>query len=358
MYSFTVTTAAATSEVHVGRGLLASVPEFSTKAGLDSPRTVVSNTTVAPLYGNQVATAFSAGDCHELPDGEEYKKWPQVEALCRTWLRSGLHRSDVAVAVGGGVVTDTVGFAASVFLRGIRWVAVPTTLLAMVDASVGGKTGVNLDVGKNLVGTFWHPHVVVVDLETLRTLPERQLQAGLAEVVKSAWIGDRGILELIDPGDRPPSPRWEELVVRSIRVKARIVEADEREAGKRKALNLGHTLGHALEAATGYRRVLHGEAVAWGLQAVTRISRARGLVSKEEASRLETAVGRLGLLPPISDIDPGRILKHLAQDKKRDDLGVGWVLPTDKGVVLDQRLEATEIRNAFEDLRKLCPLNF
>jgi len=356
MFSFTVSTQRSTSEVVVGHGLVEKLPALIADLGLRPPKAVVSNTTVAPLYGRHMAHVLAAGQCVELPDGEQFKRWPQVEALCLEWMQCGLHRSDSVAAVGGGVVTDTAGFAASVFLRGVAWIAVPTTLLAMVDASVGGKTGVNLEVGKNLVGTFWHPRLVVADLDTLATLPQRELQAGLAEVVKSAWIGDRGILELIQLGDRPAGDRWEELVTRSIRVKARIVEADEREAGQRKALNLGHTLGHAFEAATGYRRFLHGEAVAWGLLAVTRISRSRGLLSPDEATRLSSAVNRLGLLPPISDVSCDRLLGFLSKDKKRDDLGVGWVLPTDDGVVLDQRLETAEVRAAIEYLHTLCPI--
>ncbi len=220
----------------------------------------------------------------------------------------------------------------------------------MVDAAIGGKTGVNLDVGKNLVGAFWHPRLVVADVDTLRTLPQRELRAGLAEVVKSAWIGDHGLLDLVDPDAPIANDLWEKLVRRSMIVKIDIVEADEREAGLRKALNLGHTLGHALETVTGYRRFLHGEAVAWGLRAVTRISRARGLMSSGSAERLERAVSRLEPLPPVADLSADAILEHLARDKKRDDLGVAWVLPTDDGVMLDQRVTAEEVTQVLAEL--------
>ncbi len=349
MERMTVTTGDTSCTVVVGRGLLSDFVNLVGDAGLPQPQTVVTNSTVAPLYGKAAAETIG-GRCYELPDGEEYKVWHEVEGLCRSWLEAGLHRDACVLAVGGGVVTDTTGFAASIFMRGIQWVAAPTTLLAMVDASIGGKTGVNLDVGKNLVGTFWHPRAVIADVDTLRTLPPRELRAGLAEVVKGAWIGDRDLLDLVDPEAPTHGALWEELVRRAMMVKIEVVEADEREAGPRKALNLGHTLGHALEAATSYRRFLHGEAVAWGLRAVTRIARARGLMSERSAERLDGVVSRLEPLPPIDDLSVDEILDHLGRDKKRDDLGIAWVLPTDDGIVLDQRITSAEVRQVLQEL--------
>ena len=352
MQEFDIQTTQVPSRVLVGRGLLANLPQLFGDAGLPRPQAVVSNTTVGPLYGQEVAERLGIAPCAELPDGEEHKVWPQVQGLCTEWLKADLHRTDVVVGVGGGVVTDTVGFAASIYMRGLRWIAAPTTLLAMVDASVGGKTGVNLEQGKNLIGSFWQPSMVVADIDTLTTLPDRELRSGLAEVIKSAWIGDRDLLDLIEP-DRPISdPIWEEIVTRAIQVKARIVEEDEREAGVRKGLNLGHTLGHALEAATGYKRFLHGEAVAWGVRAVARVAAERGLLSDPWRRQLETSIDRLGPLPPVVGMDPDRILHHLSRDKKSDDLGVGWVLPTDGGVTLDQRVSLEEIKHVLTELSK------
>jgi len=351
MQELEIQTAHSTSKVLVGRDLLAETPRLVDQCtALPQPRSVISNTTVGPLYGQVLAKELALDPCTEMPDGEEYKVWPQVEGLCTQWLKKGLHRSDSVLAIGGGVVTDTCGFAASVYMRGLQWIAVPTTLLAMVDASVGGKTGVNMTEGKNLLGTFWQPSLVVADINTLETLPERQLRAGMAEVIKSAWIGDRDLLDLIDP-ERPISdPLWEELVMRTIKVKARIVEEDEREAGVRKALNLGHTLGHALEAATGYKRFLHGEAVAWGLRAVTAIAADRGLLASPWKRQLDAAIDRLEPLPPIVGMDPERILHYLTKDKKSDHSGVAWVLPSDGGVILDQRVSIEEIREVLENL--------
>jgi 3-dehydroquinate synthase len=350
MQEFEIQTDHNATHLIVGRGLLADAPDLVDSHGIPHPRTVISNTTVGPLYGRELARSFGVDRCTELPDGEEFKTWSQVEDLCTNWLEKKIHRSDCILAIGGGVVTDTAGFAASIFLRGVRWVAAPTTLLAMVDASVGGKTGINLAEGKNLLGTFWQPSLVVADIDCLETLPKRELRAGLAEVIKSAWIGDHDLLDLID-AERPiTDPLWEELVMRTIKVKARIVEEDEREAGVRKALNLGHTLGHALEAATGYKRFLHGEAVAWGLRAVAIIAANRGLLTGPWRRQLEASIDRLEPLPPIIGMTPDRILHHLSRDKKIDDGGVGWVLPSDGGVVLDQRVSTDEIQEVLERL--------
>lgn len=339
--------------VLVGDTLLPRLSGHLEALGLPRLRFVVSNTTVGPLYGRAVAAALGAEAPLELPDGESFKRWPQVEAVCGSWLEAGVHRGEVVAAVGGGVVTDLVGFAAAVYQRGVGWVAVPTTLLAMVDAAVGGKTGVNLEQGKNLVGAFWPPRAVVADVGCLGTLPRRELGAGLAEVVKAAWIGDHALLDVLDGvGERGDAlaGRWEEVVARAVAVKVKLVAADERESGPRRALNLGHSLGHALEAATGYRHFLHGEAVAWGLRAVARLARRRDLLSSEGASRLDRAALRVGPLPGLGAVVVERVLEHLGHDKKRDQRGVGWVLPTDTGVVLDQQVEPAELRVVLAEL--------
>jgi len=318
--------------------------------GLNKPQTVVSDTTVGPLWGKPAAQSIAA-PLIELADGEEHKRWPAVETLLGRWLDDGLHRGDTVAAVGGGVLTDTVGFAAAIYLRGIDWLAVPTTLLAMVDASVGGKTGVNLEQGKNLVGAFWPPRLVVIDVETLSTLPERELRAGLAEVIKTAWIGDHELLKMIPSNPKEHSAdQWQELVMRCVAVKARVVSEDEREAGARAALNLGHTLGHALEAATGYTRFLHGEAVAWGLLAAAKLGRRHGVLSSEGEEAISAALATLGPLPSLDEIDPEALRSHIGRDKKKSAEGIAWVLPTDNGIVLDQRIVAEEAIEVFRAL--------
>jgi 3-dehydroquinate synthase len=332
-------------------GAVSRLGEVIEEHGLTQPRAVVSDTTVGPLWGGPAAGSLGV-PLVELADGEEHKRWPTVEDLLGRWLEMRLNRGDTVAAVGGGVLTDTVGFASAIYLRGIDWVAVPTTLLAMVDASVGGKTGVNLMQGKNLAGAFWPPRLVVVDVGTLSTLPERELRAGMAEVVKTAWIGDHDLLEALpsDPG-RCPEEQWQELVMRCIAVKAQVVSADERESGQRASLNLGHTLGHALEAATGYRTFLHGEAVAWGLLAALRLGLRHETLAADAAGFLESAVTTIGPLPSITDIDPESLRPHIGRDKKRDAKGVGWVLPTDNGVVLNQRIETEEALEVFRELQ-------
>ncbi len=337
--------------VVVGAGILGRLADLLREAELPVAPPVVTDTIVGPLWARDLAGTLGSGPPLELAPGEENKRWHQVEAVCRWLLRQRVHRGGALLAVGGGVLTDTAGFAASVYQRGIGWAAVTTTLLGMVDASVGGKTGVNLPEGKNLVGTFWAPRLVVADVAVLATLPPRELRAGLAEVVKAAWIGDRDLLDLLPGtlagyGDLDPD-RWCEVVARAIRVKASVVSRDERERGLRRVLNLGHTLGHALEAATAYRRFLHGEAVAWGMRAAAWIAGRRGLLSAASRRRLEAALDVLGPLPPVDDLEPGRILEHLAVDKKRNEGGVPWILPTDEGVLADQEVAPGEAMEAL-----------
>jgi 3-dehydroquinate synthase len=339
-------------EVIAEAGAVSRLGAVVDEEGLVRPRSVVSNSTVGPLWGTPAAASLDA-PLVELPDGEAHKRWPAVETLLGQWLDGGLHRGDSVAAVGGGVLTDTVGFAAAVYLRGVDWIAVPTTLLAMVDASVGGKTGVNLDKGKNLVGAFWPPRLVLIDIDTLSTLPERELRAGLAEVVKTAWIGDHDLLTVVSSSlDKAAADDWEELVMRCVAVKAEIVGQDERETGKRAALNLGHTLGHALEAATGYRHFLHGEAVAWGLLAAAKLGRRHGLLSGEGEEAIIMAIESLGTMPSLADIDPEAIGYYIGHDKKRSADGISWVLPTDNGIALNQRVAAEEALEVFRELKK------
>jgi 3-dehydroquinate synthase len=339
-------------------GAVTDLRKVLLEEGVALPRSVVTNTTVAPLWA-ETASQSLAAPLIELADGEDRKRWSTVEHLLGRWLDGGLTRTDAAAAIGGGVLTDTAGFAAAVYLRGISWIAVPTTLLAMVDAAVGGKTGVNLEQGKNLVGAFWPPRLVVVDVATLSTLPTRELHAGMAEVVKTAWIGDHELLPSIPRDsagfDAMTPDEWQALVMRCLAVKARVVSDDEREAGQRASLNLGHTLGHALEAATGYRRFLHGEAVAWGLLAAARLARRRGLLSAAGEDRLCGATQSIEALRPIADIDPEGLRAHIGRDKKRDAEGVAWVLPTDDGVALNQRVEIGEALEVFSVLQEESP---
>ena len=340
----------------VGPGTLDRMAEVFEQEHLTLPRSIVTDTTVGPLHCRRPAEVLGLTTL-EIQGGETLKNWATIDEILSHWLALGLDRSGSVMAVGGGIVTDTVGFAAATYLRGISWVAAPTTLLGMVDAAVGGKTGVNLPQGKNLVGSFWPPRLVIADTATLATLPARELRAGLAEVVKAAWISDHELLKLLPEGaeigyDSLKPHEWETLVARSVAIKAEIVNTDEREAGLRKALNLGHTMGHALEAATRYERLLHGEAVAWGMEASAILGRRRGLLSSEGERALRAAVDTLGARPGIADLDAETVCGYIAVDKKRDAQGIAWVLPTDDGVVLDQRVETAEAVEVLKELQR------
>lgn len=348
MKEWTLRTASGETRIILKGGGLRELRRILENCAFALPASIASNSTVAPLYAGRVAEEMGLESWIEIPDGESYKNWESVETLCRYFLREGVYRGSSVLALGGGVITDLSGFAASIFMRGISWIAVPTSLLAMVDASIGGKTGMNLNAGKNLLGTFWPPQLVLIDPETLATLPERELRSGLAEVLKAGWIADP---DLMDHTRRIQGDGLRDLISRAIEVKVRIVEADERESGARKALNLGHTLGHALESLSEYRGFLHGEAVAWGMRFVAGVSRRRGLLSEKGYLRRIASIDTLGPLPPVDHLDPEAVTTYLLRDKKRDAEGVAWVLPTDDGVILDQRVEAKEIREFFGKLQ-------
>lgn len=316
---------------------------------------VVSDENVAPLYAEDVATKLEA-PLMVLAPGEQAKTWESVEAVVRFLLGHGAERGDLLMAVGGGVVTDVAGFAASVYMRGIRWVAVPTTLVGMVDAAIGGKTGIDLPEGKNLVGTFWQPRMVLADPLTLASLPPRQLRAGLAEVIKAAMIAPSSLEHLWEEqGGRLAAGDFlavSPLLAAAMKVKCEVVALDEREQGTRAALNLGHTLAHALEAATGYGHFLHGEAVAWGLLLALLLSQRRGLLASVEAARWAARLETIAPLPPIP-VPWEQVAAYLGRDKKRASGTVRWVLPRLGGVVLGVEVPPEEVRACFERLREL-----
>lgn len=323
------------------------------KAELSGGRAfVVSDEVVGPLYAEKLASDLAA-PLLLLPAGEEHKQWDAVARIVRFLLGHGAERSDVVVAVGGGVVTDVAGFAAAIYLRGVRWVAVPTTLVGMVDAAIGGKTGVDLPEGKNLIGCFWQPRAVICDPFVLKTLPLRQLKAGLAEVFKAALIAPATVehpleesAERLLAGD---FSRVSALILAAAKVKAEIVQMDERDEGLRASLNLGHTLGHALEAATGYSHFLHGEAVAWGLLAVLWLAREQALLASAEASRWAGRLEKLCPLPELS-VSWEQVATFIGKDKKKRGGGVRWVLPRLGGVVVGVEVSWEEARQAFQAL--------
>ena len=275
-----------------------------------------------------------------MGDGERAKDLETVEDLCRQFSRWGLTRGDVVVAVGGGVVTDTAGFAAAVYHRGVRWVAVPTTLLGQVDAAIGGKTGVNLPEGKNLVGAFWQPSAVLSDTEVLETLPPREYRSGLGEMAKYHFLGGEALVDC----------NLDERVARCVAIKADVVASDEREGGRRAVLNYGHTLGHALETA-GHYDLRHGEAVAIGLVFAAVLAERLGRIDPERVDEHRRVVAGYDLpmhLPPDADAD--QLVELMGRDKKAVK-GVTFVLDGPKGVEPVTDVDERHIRDALEAIR-------
>ena len=292
-----------------------------------------------------------------MPDGEATKRLGTVEKLAEKLAKLNADRNSVLIALGGGVTSDVGGLLASLYMRGIELVQIPTTLLAQVDAGVGGKTGVNLAAGKNLLGTFHHPRTVLIDPVVLSTLSPRQFRAGLYEALKCGIIGDAELFLRFEQDRAKILKRdpveMEFLIARSVKLKAEVVSADEREGGLRRVLNLGHTIGHALEAESGYKKLLHGEAVAWGLIAATNIALSVGRADSVTAGRITDAILGLGRLPEIS-LKPAKILARLRTDKKTRDGVVHFVLPREIGKVeIVNDVPESAIVSAIEEIRRL-----
>jgi 3-dehydroquinate synthase len=257
---------------------------------------------------------------HLFDDAESAKNLRSVEHITRSLCRAGADRNSLVIAVGGGVVGDVAGFAASAYLRGVKLVQIPTTLVAQVDSSIGGKTGVNLPEGKNLVGSFYPPRLVLTDPELLRTLSDREFRGGLAEVIKHAIIADAEMFAILEKGMAKVLRRDRQmlgyLIPRNVQIKARVVSRDERESGLREILNYGHTFAHALESVTKYRRYQHGEAVAWGMIAAAFLGHELGLTRADDVSRIVALIRRLGPLPPWPHVSPTVVLQAMRSDKK------------------------------------------
>jgi 3-dehydroquinate synthase len=339
--------------VLVGTGLLDTVGERLAALGLRGRCALVTSERVGALYRVPVERALRAAGFQptvvELPDGEEHKNLAWLAVLYEKLLDAGVERRSPVIALGGGVVGDLAGFAAATALRGLPLALVPTTLLAQVDAAVGGKTGVNHALGKNLIGAFHQPRLVVADVETLRTLPERELVAGLAEVVKYGAIRDAALFGRVE-ADAAALRAADEaalvpVVAACVRHKAAVVAADEREErGDRAVLNFGHTVGHAVEVLTDYRRYLHGEAVAIGMVAAARVSRALGRCDAATVSRLEAVLKRIGLPTEIpEDLSAESMSLAMLRDKKTADGRIRFVCLEDIGRTAFVDIAAREI---------------
>jgi len=344
--------------VYLGRGLLRSGDVWERHLG-DGKVLVVSNETVGPLYLDALLSALGNRDVeiHVIPDGEQYKTVETWQGIIDRLVGMQARRDAGIVALGGGVVGDICGFAAASYMRGIRFLQAPTTLLAQVDASVGGKTGVNHVRGKNLVGAFHQPATVVIDSASLDTLQGREFNAGMAEVVKYGAISDPGFFDWLEEKADAITARDPQaidyLIERSVRNKAEVVRQDEREAGVRALLNFGHSFGHAIESETAYSAFLHGEAVAIGMVTAARLSETRGICEAGAASRLSALLEKFDL--PVSipaELDIGGLADALALDKKAVASGLRLILLNAIGdAVVDSESTADQILEAMNDSR-------
>ena len=308
------------STVWIGDGAADRLPALLDEHRVGSRRFVVSSPVIWRFHGAQLRTLLGDAEPILIADGERFKNLASVSRIYETLIRANADRGSAIVAVGGGVIGDTAGFAAATFLRGIALAHVPTTLLAQVDSSIGGKVGVNHALGKNLIGAFHQPALVVIDPLLLRTLPRREFRSGLYEVVKYGMIASRRLFEHVDSQTNAIFAREPEALVpaisESVRIKADVVSKDERESGLRRILNFGHTVGHALEAVTRYRRFRHGEAIAYGMLAAADLAVARGALADRERQALAALITRLGPLPPIADLPINDVLDAIRRDKK------------------------------------------
>ncbi len=327
--------------IFIGAGILRTAGKLLRHVFPHRPRlAVIASSPVSRAWGKMLRASLKAAGFEfeflEMPDGERHKHLAAVETLAVRMSKLAFDRQSVVVAFGGGVVGDVAGLLASIYMRGIDFVQIPTTLLAQVDASIGGKNGVNLSTGKNLVGTFHQPRIVLIDPAALSTLPTRELRAGLFESLKCGVIGDPKLFDALAASSstriRDNHELCEQIIYRSAALKAKIVSQDEKESGLRQVLNFGHTIGHALEAESGYKRFLHGEAVAWGMIAATRISVATNRIDLFSARRMIDAIHATGPVPAIK-ASGKKLLPLLYADKKNRDGRITFILPRKIGKV-------------------------
>lgn len=322
-----------------------------------SKAAIVTDTNVGPLYAETAEASLNAAGIETVlitvPAGEASKSMEQASDVCRQMLRAGLDRKSFLVALGGGVVGDLAGFCAAIFQRGIPCVQIPTTIVSQVDSSVGGKTGVNTPEGKNLLGAFHQPQLVLADVETLASLPEREFNEGFAEIIKHAAIRDRSLLELVEQRDTIRD-NLIPLVARNVAIKANVVEEDERETiGTRALLNFGHTIGHGIEAAGGYGRFLHGEAISLGLVAAIRLSIENSSLTSDEGDRLISCLNQYDLPTQLADdVSAEAILCSLRRDKKFEDGQIRFVLLKQTGhAFVSSEITTSQLEDAVSALR-------
>lgn len=328
-------------DILIGYDIMSRLGEEMKNLGFRGRLLVITDENVHPLYTlpclqSLEEAGFSVGVSVVAP-GEESKSWPVAEKLFSSALDFSLDRDSGIVALGGGVVGDLAGFVAATYQRGVAYVQVPTTLLAQVDSSVGGKVAINHPRGKNMIGAFYQPRLVLADIKTLETLDHDQMRAGMAEVIKYGIIWDRGFFESLrerlDPSLSLDPAFFQQVVYRSCQVKGEVVSADEREGGLRAILNFGHTLGHALEAVTGYRYFFHGEAVHYGMLLATRLACRQGILDQASGELIQELLSRVGYRPLPPGLEVGAVMEALKYDKKRKGGKIVLVLPEKIGRV-------------------------
>jgi 3-dehydroquinate synthase len=333
-----VNTPSATYDVTIASDLLRSLHPRLKKLNPAKPFRpfIVTSPEIWALWSTQFLASFKESPTVLfLPSGEPHKRMASVESLAQQLSSAGADRDSLLLAFGGGVIGDITGFLAAIYMRGIRYVQIPTTLLAQVDSSIGGKTGVNLATGKNLIGSFYHPQAVFADTDLLRTLPPAQLRAGLQESIKAGIIYDANLFRymeknaeaILNTKKNADTTALTKVVAASVRVKADVVSKDEKESGLRMILNFGHTIGHAIEAATNYKQLLHGEAVAWGSIAALSVAVTRNTISEKDATRIVNLILRYGPLSPFK-ATAEKLVALTSRDKKNRSGIRSFVLPT------------------------------
>ena len=335
METLTVNLGERSYPIHIGAGILERAGEMLQQAGLRGRVAVVTNPIVAQLYLDPVHEALKRCGFEVtpilLPDGEEHKTLKSLAAIYDRLIADRLERKSCLLALGGGVIGDLTGFAAATYLRGVPYVQLPTTLLAQVDSSIGGKTAVNHEDGKNLIGAFYQPKLVLIDVDVLQSLPQRELVAGLAEVIKYGIIEDADLFQLLElrVGDviKLDQELLSRIILKSCAIKARVVEADEREDDQRAVLNFGHTIGHALEAATGYKQFLHGEAVGIGMVKAVALSIQQGFCDQQSFERVIKLVKKAGLPSEFpSGVSTQNLIQNMEVDKKAAEGKIKFVI--------------------------------
>jgi 3-dehydroquinate synthase len=337
MAEYRVTTPQRTYPAIVERGAIAHIPEFLPSR--HGRIVVVSTRDVWHAHGEQVRAALDGREFETLffVGGEDNKRLAHIERLADQMVEYGADRSSVMIAFGGGIVTDMAGFLAAIFMRGIPVIQIPTTLLAQVDAAIGGKTGVNLAIGKNLIGSFHQPLAVLIDPAVLATLPDREYRAGLYEIIKAGVIANEPLFRILNERRSDVMAQKPDVLDRiigeAVRIKAEVVSADERESGLRRILNFGHTFGHAMEAETKYTRFLHGEAVSWGMRAASLLASDMGILAEADRAAILDLLDAYGPIPSCDGIGRAELQIRLLKDKKTIQHRIHFVLPVRIGEV-------------------------